>query len=386
MLAKYAESKATSEDELQLLQLMQEEKDLPEWELIVEEFMNAEQELTNYSKDRWQPVIEQILEKNSDRPSQRGKVESMSTRLRWIAAASIILVLGIASYVILGRQERKDHEQKVAKTTLDIEAPKGARAMITLADGRKVYLDSAGNGTLAEQGQVNVVKTEDGKIIYQPYTTGNAPLTYNTLTNPRGSKVIDMTLSDGSHVWLNAASSLRYPVAFVGNTRKVEITGEAYFEVAHDTKRPFIVSKADVSVQVLGTHFNINAFDEEGSIKTTLLQGSIRVSAAGKTQLVQPGQQAQVTGNTIKLVSNVDIDAVMAWKNGFFSFEDADIKQIMEQLSRWYDVEVIYQGEPNERFAGKIDRNLTLSQVLKILADTKVKYRIEDGKRLIILP
>jgi ferric-dicitrate binding protein FerR (iron transport regulator) len=307
------------------------------------------------------------------------KVVSIKHRFRWtryIAAASVILLLATGTYFILNRNTS---EKPVAKeqTKTDI-LPGHDGAVLTLADGSKIVLDNA------QDGKITDVAVKNGnKVSYQ--NSSQTKVEYNTMTTPKGRQ-FSLVLPDGTQVWLNAASSITYPTAFVGNDRKVSITGEAYFEVTHNVSKPFHVNVNGMDVQVLGTHFNINAYGDDGNTKTTLLQGSIKVSVAGKMQVVKPGQQTQVASNNIKLVPDADIDAVMAWRNGFFSFENTGIKEIMKQLSRWYDVEVIYQGEPKDIFTGEIDRNLTLSQVLKVLSDTKVKYRIEESRKLIILP
>ncbi len=298
---------------------------------------------------------------------------------RWAVAASIILVLGLGSYFAFFHKNRKQEERVKVIPADDVEAPKITKAMITLADGRNVSIDSL---TALTQGNVAITKTADGKIIY---SGASSEMLYNTLSNPRGSKVIDMTLADGSRVWLNAGSSVRYPVAFVGKERKVSITGEAYFEVTHDATKPFYVSKDDMSIQVLGTHFNVNAYDDEKDIKVTLLEGSVKVSNNAANSLLKPGQQASVT-NDVKVINNVDLEQVMAWKNGRFQFEGSGIEEVMRQITRWYDVEVVYEVKPQEvHFRGGISRNVEASKVFKMLETTDaVHFRIE-GKKVFVI-
>ena len=247
-------------------------------------------------------------------PVKQSKVIRINWR-RVAVAASVILMLGISSYFIFFNPNKQN---EIVKTELpaNVEAPKGTKAMITLADGRTVALDSLINGTLAVQGNVKVIKTADGQIVYNGAASA---VEYNTLFNPRGSQVQPLTLSDGTKVWLNSESSIKYPTAFVGNERRVEITGEAYFEVVHDATKAFYVMKGDVSVQVLGTHFNMNTYSDENNIKVTLLEGAVKVSKDASIGLLKPGQQAQV-GLDIKIVNGVDLNAVMAWKNGYFIF------------------------------------------------------------------
>ena len=235
---------------------------------------------------------------------------------------------------------------------------------------------------LAMQGAVKVMKLPDGQIAY--HGTGK-DVQYNTLNNPRGSRVVGLTLADGSKVWLNAASSLRYPTAFTGKERKVEITGEAYFEVAHNPAMPFVVSKGGTTVRVLGTHFNINAYDDERSLNVTLLEGRVSVGsiAGAPPQVIIPGQQAQVgKSGDIELVNSVDLDEVMAWKNDLFSFKGAGIEGIMRQVSRWYDVDVVFEKQVTEKFYAEVSKATNVSTLLKMLEATKaVQFSIE-GKTI----
>jgi len=326
------------------------------------------------------------LKDSLDKNTKVVPVRRISHLRKWgWAAASIILLLGIGSYFLLAKKEKQPTIADNAP--MDVAAPTGNRAMITLADGTKVFLDNVGNGQLAQQGTIKLIKLANGKIAYQPLGNGRGQsMAYNTLSNPRGSKVIDMQLSDGSHVWLNAGSSITYPVAFIGDSRKVELEGEGYFEVAKDAKRKFIVTANGVNTEVLGTHFNINAFKDDGQdIKITLLEGSVKINKGNATGLLKPGQQALVN-NEIKIESDVDLHLVMAWKNGYFQFDRASLQNVMKQISRWYDVDVVYEGynQPRE-FAGEIQKDLSLSEVLKILEKNKVYFRIE-GKKLRVMP
>ena len=305
---------------------------------------------------------------------------------RWAVAASIILIVGAGSYFLFfNKTDKKDAIVKTTEPAKDVEAPKGTKAMITLANGKKVLLDSLTSGTLAIQGNVNLKKTVDGQIIYNGSST---EVEFNTLFNPKGSNVVPLTLSDGTKVWLNSESSIHYPIAFVGNERKVEITGEAYFEVAKNAGMPFRVKiNESAAVEVLGTHFNINAYQDEATINTTLLEGSIRVTADKKVQLLSPGQQAQANANAIRLVKDADVAQAVAWKDGLFAFTDADLPTVMRQLARWYNVEVKYEGTiPEKEFNGKIGKTLTLNQVLRVLMKTGINYRIENGNKITFIP
>ena len=351
-----------------------------------------------YDQKRWDAVIEKMLRAAQD---SKGEVYELSPQRktrrllqRLAVAASIILTLGLSYWLYEKQGTQYDRSDKpVAIVSNDIKAPGNSRAMITLADGRKVYLDSVGKGTLATQGNVQLVKLADGQIAYhQKPESGNQEMEYNTLFNPRGSKVVSITMADGTKVWLNAESSLRYPTAFVGKERKVEISGEAYFEVAPSvfaddgTKKTFIVQKGDMKITVLGTHFNVNAYDDEAVAKVTLLEGSVKINRGNAAGLLKPGQQARISSG-IKIGDDVDLEEVMAWKNGKFQFGDAtDIVTIMKQVGRWYDVDIEYKGTITGHIGGTISRFENASQVLKMLEMTgSVSLKI-DGKKVIVMP
>jgi transmembrane sensor len=328
------------------------------------------------------------------------------TWLRIAAAASVVFILGVGAYWWLARTPKTDLVTNDKKNTLTNDvAPGGNKAILTLGDGSVIVLDSAGNGQLVQQGGSVVNKTRDGELKYESgigpgQNRDESAITYNTLSTPRGGQY-QLVLPDGSKVWLNAASSIRFPAAF-GNERKVEITGEVYFEVnkaidSRGQKIPFVVdihpSTGGVGggrVEVLGTHFNINAYDDEEAIKTTLLEGKVKVSnqrSAGQFAILKPGEQVSISHSSpISQPIPVQTDEVMAWKNGLFHFENADLKTVMRQLSRWYDIEVEYTGAvKNEPLFMEVPRNTNLSDVLKVIETTaNLKLRIE-GKKVTVL-
>ncbi|HMR84885.1 MAG TPA: FecR domain-containing protein [Niabella sp.] len=340
--------------------------------------------LDNNSSNR---ILEELLRRINNKS---GEISGAFTphkgrRIRWYwVAASIIMLLGIGTYFYV--QNAKQETPIAVNILKDIPAPATHRAMITLADGSQVFLDSVDSGQLAQLGNIKLVKLSNGQIAYQT-VTGEVlkEMQYNTLTNPKGSKVIDMQLSDGSHVWLNAGSSITYPIAFIGNERKVELMGEGYFEVAKDPAKKFVVTANGSITEVLGTHFNVNAYADEKDTKVTLLEGSVKVSKGDINAIVRPGQQAQVT-NDVKIVNDIDPEAVMAWKNEYFQFEGVGIEDVMRQISRWYDVEVIYEVQPRQaHFRGRISRAVEASKVFKMLETTQaVHFRIEGRKVYII--
>ena len=335
-------------------------------------------------KEQMQYTFETALLKKIEGSSGGNKIRLMSKRIWW--AASIVILLGAGLYYLFKSNSSQLPRVVQTKLTNDVQAPQVNRAMVTLANGQNIYLDSINNGAAISQGNTRLVKLSNGVIRYETNGVEGAKMQYNTLLNPRGSKVINMQLADGTQVWLNAESSLVYPVAFTGDIREVSITGEAYFEVAHDKKKQFIVHKSGVDIIVLGTHFNVNAFeDDDDNIKVTLLEGSVKVKNGSNNGTLKPGQQALVH-KEVKVVNDVNVEKVMAWKNGYFQFDKASLQSVLKQLARWYDVDVVYEGKNRSRqFVGEIERGLSLSEVLQILKINKVAFAIE-GRKLIVKP
>lgn len=301
-----------------------------------------------------------------------------TVRMRWWAAASLLLLAGAAGY-LLRRSAAPAAGPLPALTMQDIR-PASQSAVLTLDDGTEVTLDSLHQGS---------IRNAAGAIIHLGRNTlaysgnKNAATVYNTLSTPRG-KQFHLVLPDGTEVWLNAASSLRYPVSFNAAERVVELNGEAYFDVKQAATQPFRVKTGPQSeIRVLGTAFNVNAYTNEPAVTTTLLHGSVQVVAAQQPTLLKPGQQAAVAGTDVK-VQTVDTSEVTAWKEGMFQFDNAGIRQVMNQLERWYDITVVYEnGVPDIRFGGKMERDLDLRSVLRILEISNVHYRLEERKLII---
>jgi transmembrane sensor len=307
---------------------------------------------------------------------------------KWGSAAAVILLIGagIIFFVTSGRRSVRPETRLPKSIIRSTVIPGGSKAILTLADGAKIVLDSAANGAVADQGNTSVVKTSNGEIRYRPNNSRQNAVAWNTMSTPKGGQY-QLTLSDGTKVWLNAASSIRYPASFTGNDRTVEVTGEAYFEVTTDPHSPFHVKiKGGTEVEVLGTKFNVNAYDDEPGISATLLEGSVKVRTQKKSELLRPGQQATIHQSDILVNQHSDIDKVMAWKNGLFNFEDASLTDVMRQLTRWYDIEVRYEDVvPEIYFAGKMSRDLRLEDILGGLKGARVHFRLE-GRTLVVLP
>lgn len=323
---------------------------------------------------------------------------SIPNKRKWyFAAAAIILLLLTSGYYFFFSSSpgaNKETTKAVApKPVLNNDiVPGGDKALLTLSDGSTIILDSASNGLLTTQGNIKVEKLENGLLSYTingKKISENDEAFYNTITTPRGGQY-QVTLSDGTKVWLNAASSIRFPVVFTGKERRVIVTGETYFEVALNTAMPFKIKAAGSEVEVMGTHFNINAYDDEASIKTTLLEGKVKVYVPSGEGFVQakflmPGQQSSISKNgTISILNNADTEEVMAWKNGRFQFKSADVKSILRQIARWYDVDIEYRGNVSLSFSGQLPRSVTVSKVLEKLEMTgEVNFKI-DGRKIIV--
>jgi transmembrane sensor len=307
----------------------------------------------------------------------------------WIkiaAAASVLLMLSAAAYFALNKNQVK---QQTAQNIQDI-APGGNKAILTLADGLKVQLTDARNGLVARQGGVVVTKQSDGQLSYSNDATGlsNEAQLFNTVETPRGGKY-KLTLADGTIAILDAASSIHYPVAFNGRERRVEITGQVYFEVVHNADKPFKVSVKGQIVEDLGTKFNINAYDDEPVIRTTLVEGSIGLTRASHTVILKPGQQAiNTTSDAAIKVVVADMEEAVAWKNDYFLFNNEPIESVMRKIARWYDVDIQYQNgqKIKESYLGGLTRYANVSQVLKMLEITgDVRFEIK-GKTIRIFP
>ena len=299
------------------------------------------------------------------------------------------MVLFGTAYLLVYKNHEKygsiAKEQTETSFQSDIVAPKQEKAELTLADGKVIYLDIGGTGTLAKQGDVVVTRKPSGEIVYSTSGTPSPIVSINTLRVPRGSKPIKLLLADGSLAWLNAASSITFPTAFKGNERKVTISGEAYFEVVKNVAMPFIVNCGAATITVLGTHFNVNSYQDESSARVTLLEGAVKVKLNEKTSLLRPGQQARLSSGNVSVFNEVDIEEVMAWKNGQFYFSGSDIKSIMRQLEKYYDVDVVYQDEVRYRFVAKISREGNISELLKKLELTNLIHFQIEGKKITVM-
>jgi transmembrane sensor len=399
LIGQYMNDELTAQQQVELLQLLgqHEERELID---VLREMMEAESAgAAAIDAETMQASLQRVLAADKlMEPAMPGRLMTMRGPWRWVAAAACLLTVGVAGYVWLNK---KSTTVPVAVTSgpykNDVQ-PGSQKAMLTLGNGQQIVLDSAANGLLAQEGNAQVRKEGAGLTYQSAMGNGQSAITFNTLTTPRGGEY-KLILPDGSKVWLNAASSIRYPTAFTGTTREVELNGEGYFEVAtlrlrSGKKMPFHVKTNGQDIEVLGTHFNVNAYKDEETIKTTLLEGKVKVvngqwpMVNGKIAILQPGEQAVLRGNSpFTIDHSPDLEQVMAWTNGQFMFREQRIENIMKQISRWYNVEVTFAGKPTqEGFTATIPRNVPVSKVLRYLELTTLVHFKIDGNKITVLP
>jgi transmembrane sensor len=376
----YYTKQATAEEQQELFQLL---KDHPvdDQELIglmAKEWNGLNPAENLFDEEKSKAILNNILRtpKAQDAPIAV-KPKYLSTRFK--IAATIIVTLSIGTYFLI--RKTKPENYTLAKTHMANDALPGEnKAILTLANGTTVILDDKQNGVIAKQGNTIVIKNKQGQVGYKAADNieQDTAVGYNTISTPKGYQY-NIVLADGSKVWLNAASSLKFPTRFKGAERNVEITGEAYFEVTKNPAMPFIVKTNSQEVKVLGTHFCIMAYDDESVVKTSLLEGSIRLTSQKSTHVLIPGNQAVLSAHgNVNIVEAADMDEAIAWKNGFFQFKDENIEGIMRQAARWYDLDVSYQGKiPVRQFTGKIPRNVKLSEMLGMFKYAGINFNIE---------
>lgn len=379
-MEKFLSEDLSQEEVSLLLDSLQDDVMRQQWEAALNTLLRNKTAHGLSDPVRMEAVRQSIMEgKHTKKPSRIRRI------LPYAAAAALIAfaVTGLIYFF----QPATPGAQPLSEGVPYHVMPGGNKAVLTLADGSQITLDSTENGAIANQGNVQVIKLDSGQLAYNALKEGvEGEIRYNTLATPKGGQ-FRIILPDGSKVWLNAASSLRFPTAFTGKEREVQLTGEAYFEIARNPGLPFKVAVKGMMVQVLGTHFNIMAYDDEKNIQTTLLEGAVKVNKGAQAVQLKPGQQAQLnTTGAMSVSDNVDIEGVVAWKNGYFHFNHESLEGVMRQVSRWYDAEITYEGNvPDREFGGKIARGSDIKDVLKILELSNVHFRIE-GKKIIVTP
>lgn len=396
---KWFNKTATPQEKAELIRLLEAGASKEEWNPLIEKIWDQLQDDEGFSMPQRQQLADKILKQWPAEPVVTGGSRVRMYRWRWVAAAAILLVVGTVVAWILLPEKRQEQQKAGSATVKNIEPiqPGHDGAILTLADGRQIELDSAANGVIGQQNGAQIT-LQNNQVIYQPKAGPDAgpakELAWNTMRTPKGRQ-FQLVLPDGSKVWLNAASSIKYPIAFNDKERRVEITGEVYIEVAHDKTWPFFVQTKNQQIQALGTSFNVNAYENEEIEKTTLIEGSVKVNSNINnlpvnshplSAVLLPGQQANID-NTKQLLSiaNNQSEAAIAWKNGYFNLENMPFDKVMKQLERWYDIQVLYEnGVPDLRFVGGLNRNMTLDALIRALRVSEVHFKIEAGRRLIV--
>lgn len=355
-----------------------EHDELDRWVTESDENMKLFEELTDETNmDQnllWldQLIIQKKLKQVKEKNEFKKKEKPFISWKVWVAAASLVLMVTI--YIVW--ENSAGTKTKPVEITRDV-LPGGNKATLTLSDGSVLDLSIANKGVLENDHGTILTKPSDGELVY---TSGDSlPGLYNTITTPQAGQY-NITLSDGTKVWLNAESSLRYPLTFSGKERKVDLRGEGYFEVAKNLQRPFKVILDDQSeIKVLGTHFNIMSYSGEPAKEITLLEGSVEITSGNNRQQMVPGEQVKIISAAMSLVKNVDTEEITGWKNGEFIFHNEEISFIMRQLARWYGVKIIYQVNTSEHFNATISRNEPVSKLLHYLESTgKIHFKIEN--------
>lgn len=359
------------------------------WQLVAKEKETGAQ-LTSALQQLWEQKPHYHLSPAHwhDRLNLLKKNQEPRTRLpfRKIAAAAVVFcAIGIGSYFWI-EHSKSENKNKISYTAIthDVAPPTTNKASLSTAGGKIISIDSTNIGSLAKYGITNASKTSDAKLVFTANKT--APLEYHTLQVSKGSKPMQIQLADGSRIWLNTASSITFPSVFPGNQRTVSLTGEAYFEVAHNAAKPFVVKVDEMTVKVLGTHFNINGYNDEDNIKTTLLEGKVKVENGGIQKVLRPGEQALLNSSgSLNVISHPDVDEVLAWREGNFLFENCSIYEVMKQLQRWYDVDVEYQTQNiQQHFEGVLSRNVALTKVLEMLERSSTLTFTINNKKIIV--
>jgi transmembrane sensor len=377
---KYLNNELDEADARALLEHMQSGHDRDTFLFLIDESLDGPHADQLLNSPELLALLNQSFVKINDaidaKPEKR--IMRLWPRTAGIAAAVLAIMFGIWFYTarsIVNRNSEIANQNDVA--------PGKIGATLTLANGRKIKLSDAANGELAKEAGISVTKTADGQLVYGIKEGSGDPDMINTLTTAKGETYV-VTLPDKSKVWMNAASSLTYAASLNEHGRRVKLEGEAYFEVAEDKTRPFTVETRGQKIEVLGTHFNVNAYADEEKVTTTLLKGSVKVSGKPGSKILKPGDQSSVNENSIAIAA-VDTERAIAWKNNKFLFENDDIQYIMRMIDRWYDVDVVYTGEmPIEKFGGGISRFGNVSQVLKILQSTGGAHFKIEGRKILV--
>lgn len=375
------DSGASNKELDELIQYLQQN---PEEQLSVDHLVKQMEEFDgqeSLSTEVWEERLASILKKQEPAPVYR---INHWTKYWTRYVAILALAVGAVFYLTTRRISTVSVS---AEAKMPVIAPGGNKAVLTLSNGATIELGNGATGKIASQGSANVIQQANGQLAYKSEGASVGQELRNTVTTPKGGQYV-LLLQDGTRVWLNAASSISFPVIFTGAVREVEVTGEAYFEVAPDSRKTFAVKAGAETVHVLGTSFNINAYTDESAIVTSLVSGKVKVAVSASTGLLSPGQQSLLTSDGKISIRPATLDKVLAWKNGVFALDHADIYSMMRQIGRWYDVDIRFQGKFDQKdvFGGDIPRNLSLNKVLELIEATQGVHFTYNNKQLTVTP
>ena len=395
LLDRYIKGLLTGQEEQELAKFLQDPAQESFFQAELVRLLEAEGELLMDSTageagEKWEAVLQQVLSVDKTMGEDGVRVRRIGYLFRrWSVAAILLLLFGGGTLLFLHGREAKPVVTVATKPAAPIQ-PGANKAILTLANGQQIILNNAQKGTIGQQGNIRVIKLDSGQLAYASPTVespadqlAKGPL-YNTISTPRGGQY-QVTLADGTKVWLNAESSIRFPTAFAGKNREVELTGEAYFEVKADKSKPFVVKAGQTETRVLGTNFNIMAYSDEGAVKTTLLDGAVSMALGTQSTLLQPGEQGQYDAGRGNMTTRmVNTRAVVAWKDGYYFFDRTPVQNVMRQIARWYDVTIVYQGAvPKDEIVGKLPRTADVKDVLHIMELIGIHFKIE-GKTIVV--
>ena len=384
LLDKYLTNSITESERDQLFLMVQSNNYLSELENIIDQQLIT----GDFEQEQSDQLQQLILKKINERiAAGTGRQHARIVYMAWrrIAIAAAIVIVSVVGYWILtNRKESKPIAKAEVQSFKNDVEPGKYRAKLTLANGKTIIIGSSTARELANEGNTTILNNNN-QLIYEPKKNSANEVLYNTLATARG-ETYSMVLSDGSKVWLNSLSSIRFPVMFTGKERRVEITGEAYFQIKHNTKMPFKLVANGVEVQDLGTEFNVNDYSDEPAIKTTLVSGRAKVIKGEKNHLLNPGQEVQIKQDELIFIENADVEQATAWKNGLFRFRHTDVGTVMREIDRWYNVDVNYEKTiPDEHLTGIVSREVSLVEVLKMLEVNGIHCRL-NGSKLTVIP
>jgi transmembrane sensor len=393
LFSKYYDRTASQKEIKELFNILKSSSDQELTKLMRDEWEHFQHmEAPFFGFDKSQEMLDKILASGRDQNNLHEEAPVVKSRIRplifiSISAAAAIIILNIIGLDFWTEKLTQPSVQIASEKVEPILSPGGNKAVLTLANGQRIVLDTINNGIIEKNESFEINKTEDGQLVYHAFDRNYKNARngdFNIVSTPRGGEY-RIILPDGSKVWLNAASSLKFPGVFKRNVREVELDGEAYFEIAKRSAMPFKVRSGNTEIEVLGTHFNLKAYSNQKVIKTTLVEGSVKINEGKSSVLLKPGQQARQAGGNITILNNVDIEEQVAWKDGLFVFKDASIEEVMSQVSSWYDLDIIFEGKiPEKYLTGKVSRSVNATEIMNLLNYAGVKFKI-TGENIVIM-